>query len=130
MPKFVVPCLMIAVGGGIGSLARFGLSSWLGGAVGGRFPWGTFAVNIAGAFLLGIVGTMIAERLSGGLEFLRYAVAIGFLGGFTTFSTWEFEAHELFGDGEWLTASINLTASVFLGLIAVRLGVLAARALM
>ena len=130
MWKNLIPYLLVAAGGSAGALARFITSAWIGNLSQGRFPWGTFVVNISGCFFLGAVGTMLAERLTDAPAFWRYAIAVGFLGSFTTFSTFKFETQGLLDDGAWVMATLNVTLSVFTGLVAVRLGTLAARALL
>ncbi|MCB2155156.1 fluoride efflux transporter CrcB [bacterium] len=130
MLKNLIPYLLVALGGSAGAVARFATSAWIGNLSESRFPWGTFAVNIAGCFFLGFVGTMVAERLTDTPTIWRYAVAVGFLGSFTTFSTFKFETQGLLDDGAWILATLNVTLSIFIGLVAVRLGTLAARGLL
>jgi CrcB protein len=93
-----------------------------------RFPLGTFLINVSGSFLLGVLGTVIAQRVFPSSEALRLALGVGFLGAFTTFSTFEFETHALLDDGSWLTATANVFASLFIGLLAVRVGIVVAKA--
>jgi CrcB protein len=121
--------LLVGIGGFLGANARFVVARLVGSLFETRFPLGTFAINIAGSFLLGALGTIVAQRISPHSEAMRLALGTGFLGAFTTFSTFEFETHALFGDGSWLMATTNIVASVVLGLIAVRAGVVAAGAL-
>jgi CrcB protein len=92
-----------------------------------RFPLGTFVINISGSFLLGVLGTLVAQKVMPNAESLRLALGVGFLGAFTTFSTFEFETHALFDDGSWLTATTNMFASLFVGLLAVRAGIVVAK---
>jgi fluoride exporter len=99
----------ISLAGGVGALARFGLDSAVAARTAGEFPFGTMAVNLTGAFLLGVLVGAIAD--SDG-----YRVAgIGFLGGYTTFSTWAFESHRLGEDGELRLGALNFGASLVLG---------------
>jgi CrcB protein len=121
------PYVLVASGGALGSLARFVLSRWAGTIVETRFPLGTFVVNVSGSFLLGAIGTLVADRIVANSDTVRLALGIGFLGAFTTFSTFEFETHALFEDGSWLTALTNIFLSLFLGLLAVRAGIVAAK---
>jgi CrcB protein len=107
----------------VGANARFVIARALGAAVPTRFPLGTFVVNLSGCFLLGVLGTVIARSLAPNSDSLRLALGVGFLGAFTTYSTFEFETHALFEDGSWLTATSNMFLSLFLGLVAVRAGV-------
>ena len=92
-----------------------------------RFPLGTFVINISGSFLLGVLGTLVAQKMMPNSESMRLALGVGFLGAFTTFSTFEFETHALFDDGSWLTATTNMFASLFVGLLAVRAGIVVAK---
>jgi CrcB protein len=102
---------------------------WLGTA----FPWGTFFINLSGSFFLGWFMTELSERLMPGgggwlrPDDLRLTVAVGFTGAYTTFSTFEYESHGLLRDGDGLAGMTYLFASVFLGLLAVRLGIRLAR---
>jgi CrcB protein len=124
----LTPYVLVAVGGSLGAIARFVLARWVGLLVETRFPLGTFVINISGSFLLGIVGTLVAEKVFPDSDAVRLALGVGFLGAFTTFSTFEYETHALFEDGSWLSATTNMFVSLFLGLIAVRAGIVAAKA--
>lgn len=123
-----LPYLLVGVGGFLGANARFLIGTWVGATFGTRFPLGTFVVNVSGCFLIGVLGTLIMERLVARPDHVQLLLAIGFLGAYTTFSSFEFENHALFLDGEWLTAAVNIVLSVLLGLVAVRLGVIVAKA--
>lgn len=127
MTRFM-PYLLVGVGGFIGANARFVLARVVGAMFETRFPLGTFVINVSGSFLLGILGTLVAERVMPSSEALRLALGVGFLGAFTTFSTFEFETHALLDDGSWITATANMFASLFVGLVAVRAGIVVARA--
>ncbi len=124
----LLPYLLVGAGGFVGSNARFLLGRWIGG-VDGRFPFGTLLVNLGGSFLLGLLGGFLAQRSSAHADALRLALGVGFCGGFTTFSTFELETHALFEDGVWLPALTNIFASLFLGLLAVRFGMVLGRAI-
>jgi len=123
----LMPYLLVGLGSFIGGNARFILARWVGGVVDGRFPLGTFLINVGGSFVLGALGAILAQRTVPNADALRLAVGIGFCGSFTTFATFEFETHALFEDGAWLSAVTNLFLSLFAGLLAVRLGVVAAK---
>jgi CrcB protein len=123
-----LPYLLVGIGGFLGANARFLVGTWAASTFGARFPWGTFLVNVSGCFLIGVLGTLIMERLVARPDHVQLLLAIGFLGAYTTFSSFEFENHALFLDGEWLTAAANIVLSVLLGLVAVRLGVIVAKA--
>ena len=122
------PYLLVGLGGFFGANARFLLARAIGATVDTPFPLGTFIINIAGSFLLGVVGTIVARQLSPESESLRLALGVGFLGAFTTFSTFEFETHGLLEVGSWLLAGVNMIGSLVVGLIALRLGVVITRA--
>lgn len=125
--KALTPYLMVGVGGFFGANARLVASSLAQKLLGTGFPYGTFIINVSGSFFLGVILTMIAQKsLPWGEEF-RLAIAVGFLGAFTTFSTFEHETSALLGDGEWLYAALNMFGSLFLGLVAVRLGIALAK---
>ncbi|HEY0702405.1 MAG TPA: fluoride efflux transporter CrcB [Candidatus Acidoferrales bacterium] len=118
--------LMVALGGALGSVLRFAVGSYAADRIGTRFPYGTFAVNITGSFLIGLIVTLITERANVNPNW-RYLIPIGFIGGYTTFSAFEYETFRSMQDGKFLIASLNVVLSVALGLLAVWLGVAAAR---
>jgi CrcB protein len=117
----------VGLGGFLGANARFILARGVGMLFETKFPLGTFVINMSGSFLLGVLGTLVAQKVMPNSEAMRLALGIGFLGAFTTFSTFEFETHALFDDGSWLTATINMFASLFVGLVAVRAGIVLAK---
>jgi CrcB protein len=123
-----LPYLLVGVGGFIGANARFVMARWIGTAIDTRFPLGTFVINISGSFLLGVIGTLVAQKLVPQSDAVRLALAVGFLGAYTTFSTFTFESLALLEDGAWLIAVANVLLSVLLGLVAVRAGIVVARA--
>jgi CrcB protein len=123
----LLPYLLVGVGGFIGANARFVVARGVGTLFDTRFPLGTFAINIIGSFLLGVLGTIIAQKVPASSEAMRLALGVGFLGAFTTFSTFAFETHVLLDDGAWLVATTNMLASLVVGLIAVRVGIVVAR---
>jgi CrcB protein len=92
------------------------------------FPWGTFTVNVSGSFLLGLVFTLLAERLTVA-PWVRAAVAIGFLGAYTTFSTLSLERYRLLEARSYLLAGVNVLGSAAAGLLALYGGVVLGRAL-
>jgi CrcB protein len=99
--------LLIALAGGLGALARYGLSGLVLRATGAGLPYGTLAVNVLGCFLFGLVWALAAERMMISPE-MRTIVLVGFLGSFTTLSTFIFESHSLLADARWLVALGNL----------------------
>ena len=120
--------LLIGVAGFAGAVTRFQIEGWVSRMTGGSFPWGTFVVNVSGCLVLGFVFTFLTERLLPHPD-LRSAVTIGFLGSYTTFSTFAFETVRLGEDGAVLLALANVVASVAVGLVAVWLGVTLGRTL-
>lgn len=118
------PYLLVGAGGFLGANARFVIARELGALLDTRFPLGTFVINISGSFLLGLLGVLVAQKVSPDSETLKLALGVGFLGGFTTFSTFELETHALFEGGSWLVATTNMFASLFVGLLAVRAGII------
>ena len=97
-------------------------AQWLGTG----FPYGTFAVNVAGSFAAGLVGAMVTARLLGRPELVRQIVIVGFLGSLTTFSSFMYETNTLVSDGEWARAWVNIGVSLAAGMTGVRLGILLA----
>lgn len=122
-----MPCLLVGLGGFVGANARYLTGRWVDSVAGGRFPLGTFAINVSGSLLLGLLGGVLAARLVPHGDHLRLALGVGFLGAYTTFSTFEFETHALLEDGAWWSASAYAGASVVVGLLAVRLGTVLAK---
>lgn len=99
------PYLLVGLGGFFGANARFVVARGLAALFDTRFPLGTFVINISGSFLLGVLGVVVADRVAPSSESLRLALGVGFLGAYTTFSTFEFETHALFDivAKTWLT---------------------------
>ena len=119
--------LLIALAGAAGTLARYWFSGLVQRASGAAFPWGTFAVNMGGCLLFGLVWSMAEERFLIGPQ-ARSVVLVGFMGAFTTYSTYTFETAQLLRDSEWALALGNIAlqnpsgvAFLFLGLILGRL---------
>ena len=123
----LMPYLLVGLGGFIGANARYVVARLLGALFETRFPLGTLIINVSGSFLLGVLGTLVAQKVMPNSESMRLALGVGFLGAYTTFSTFEFETHALFDDGSWLTATTNIFASLFVGLLAVRAGIVVAK---
>ncbi len=119
--------LIIALGGALGAVSRFLLGNGLSRALGSALPYGTFVINIVGCFAMGLLMTIIVDR-----EMLpaawRLFLCVGFLGGFTTFSSFGYEALMLLTEGRMLAALAYAGGSVVLGLVAAAAGVLCARA--
>ena len=120
--------IFVAVGGATGALARYWLSGWVASAFSGFFPLGTLVVNVLGSFLLGF-GMQAMEAVPVSAE-VRTMLTIGFLGAFTTFSTFSYETVALLRDGDWTRASLYTGLSFVLGLTAVLIGMGAASVLL
>ncbi|HMI53170.1 MAG TPA: fluoride efflux transporter CrcB [Candidatus Saccharimonadales bacterium] len=107
---------LIAIFGAIGTLARYGLQGLVQVRTGGTFPYGTLLINLLGCFFLGLIGQFTLNRMVISPD-LRVAIAVGFFGGFTTFSSFGWETAKMIETGEWLRASTYVAASVVLGLL-------------
>jgi CrcB protein len=120
--------LWICLGGAVGTGARYLLSGWLARTAGISFPWGTLAVNVIGSFLLGLIMQIAlgTDLLS---PTLRLALTTGVMGGFTTYSTFNYETLQYLQRNDWLMASLNLSATVVVCLVAGSLGFVAGRML-
>lgn len=123
-----VEYLWVGLGGFAGANARYVVGSVVGGRVGGAFPYGTFLVNLAGALAIGVILTLLTEVLIAD-PLWRRLVVVGFLGGFTTFSSYTYEAIALIEQGAWGQALAYIVGSNLLGLAACAAGVILARAL-
>jgi fluoride exporter len=119
---------IVALGGAAGAMARYWLSGWAHNRWGPGFPYGTLIINVSGSFVLGLFATLTL-RYAWSDEW-RLLVAIGFLGAFTTFSTFEYETLQLLAEGKrYGAAFVNLVGSVAAGLAAAYAGVVVARLL-
>ncbi|HXR33755.1 MAG TPA: fluoride efflux transporter CrcB [Verrucomicrobiae bacterium] len=107
--------LLIAVFGALGTLARYGLQGLVQVKMGSTFPYGTLAINLTGCFFLGLIGQFTLNRMVISPE-LRMAIAVGFFGGYTTFSSFGWETAKMLEAGEWLWATTYVAASVVFGL--------------
>jgi CrcB protein len=119
---------MVGIGGFLGAIARFWLGGFISNRLGAKFPYGTFVINISGSYLIGLIVTLLAERSHWSANW-RYLIPIGFIGAYTTFSTFELETFQSLRDGEFLFASLNVLLSVVVGFIAVWLGVITGRSI-
>jgi len=111
-----VKIFLIALFGAIGTLARYGLQGVVQIRMGGTYPYGTLLINLTGCLLLGFIGQLTLNRMLISSE-LRIAIAVGFFGGYTTFSSFGWETAKMLEDGEWLRATTYVAASVFAGLL-------------
>ena len=110
--------IAVALGGALGALARYGISTWVFTISSHKFPYATLAVNVLGSFLMGILFVLIIEKAALPAE-MRSLLMIGFLGAFTTFSTFSLDALGLWQNGHVFTALIYILATVILCLIAI-----------
>ena len=117
---------MIAAGGAVGAVMRFWVSNSLYALLGRGFPYGTLAVNVLGSLIMGALYVLFLERMTVSPE-LRAALLIGFLGAFTTFSTFSIETLNLIEQSDYLKAGLNIVISVIACLLAVWLGVIVGR---
>jgi fluoride exporter len=118
----------VGLGGFIGAIARFWLGAYISNRLGTRFPYGTFVINITGSFLIGLTITLLAERTHWNPNW-RYLIPIGFIGAYTTFSTFEYETMRSIQDGEFVIAFLNVSLSLVVGFISVWGGVVTGRML-
>ena len=123
-----MPLLFIGLGGFVGAVTRYLVDGAVTDRTGGGFPWGTLAINLSGSFVLGLLFAMSAERAILPAD-IRGPLMIGFLGAYTTFSTFMLESWRLIESGAWGPAVANLGGSVALGLVAMFLGLTLGRAL-
>jgi fluoride exporter len=123
-----VHLVLIGLGGFVGAVARYLVDGWVAGPTGGSFPWGTFAINASGSFLVGFLAALTIDRSILSPE-IRGPVMIGFVGAYTTFSTWMLESWRLIEAGSWPAALGNLGGSLAAGLLAVFAGLALGRAI-
>src|SRR3990167_3222748 len=119
--------LLIFLGAGLGGVFRFWISNSTYWILGRQFPYGTLVVNVSGCFLMGLLFIILLERFDGIGPQLRSFLLVGFLGGYTTFSSFSIETLNLFENGAWLGAAINILLSVILCMSAAWLGVIGGR---
>lgn len=119
---------IVGLGGFVGANVRYWLGAWIDAQFGLRFPLGTFIINLTGSLLLGFVATLAVERALVDPRW-RLAIAIGFVGAYTTFSTFTYESVKLLEAGAYGLAALNVFGSTALGLIGAGLGIALARAL-
>ena len=118
--------LLVAIGGGAGALARYIAASAIMTRFGGKFPLGTLVINVTGSFLIGFLMTMLTERFELDPRW-RLLLVVGFLGGYTTFSSLEWETYTAVRDGGLWTGMLNVVSSIMIGYVAVWLGAVLAK---
>ncbi len=114
--------LLIAVGGAFGSIARYWVGSTIAGRMGARFPYGTFVINITACIVIGFSLTYLGKR-TGMDPAWRFLIAVGFIGAYSTFSTFEWETLSTLRSGAFALAALYAVGSLILGLIATWCGV-------
>ena len=123
-----MPLVLIALGGAAGATTRYLVDIWISERAGGAFPWGTFAINVSGSLVLGLLFALAIER--GVLPAsVRGPVLIGFIGAYTTFSTLMLESWRLIEDGAVVLGLVNLVGSSVIGMVALVGGLMIGRAL-
>ena len=118
--------LFVGAGGFFGAIVRYSVGLWIGQRWGRSFPLGTFVINVTGSFLIGFLMPLLTERLVVNPQW-RLMLIVGFLGAYTTFSTFEYETGALLTDGEWMFASVNIILSVLIGFMGLKLGEMLAK---
>lgn len=114
--------LMVAIGGALGAVARYGLSGWVHHYFPSAFPWGTLTVNSLGSFVLGFLAVFFAKYFTE-MDLVRLLLITGFLGAFTTFSTFSYQSVVLIQQGKLLLAGSNIVANVTICCVFAGLGV-------
>lgn len=122
---------LVGLGGALGSVARYGISLALAQQTTQSFPWATLIVNVVGSFVIGFASTLLAPAAAGGQEHMKLAAFItkGFCGGFTTFSTFSLETYNLFEEGAYGQAGLNVAGSLLCCFIGVWAGIMCAHAI-
>jgi len=113
---------LVFVGGGAGALIRYIAGTAIMQRFGGSFPLGTLTVNVTGCFIIGVLMTILTERFEFSPNW-RFLLVVGFLGGYTTFSSFEYETLQAVRQGAWGSGILNVVASVVAGYVAVWLGI-------
>jgi CrcB protein len=119
---------MLALGGALGTIVRYQVATAIQARLPVGFPYGTFVVNVTGCFIMGVVTVLLTERLVAHPNW-RFLVPIGFVGAYTTFSTFELETFMAVSEHAWTIAAANVVVSVLAGYAALWAGFIAARAL-
>ena len=114
--------LLISAGAILGANARYWIGDWAARKLGPGFPYGTLIINLSGSFLIGLFLTLATERLMLDPRW-RILVVVGFLGAYTTFSTFTYESMNLLTNGQWVSGILNILGSTLLGIVAVGLGI-------
>jgi fluoride exporter len=115
------PIFLVGIGSAVGGVSRYYLGRWIDLHYRGEggMPWGTFTINVSGSFILGVVGLIVLERLPANYRAFYLLMGTGFCGGFTTFSTFEWETFQLVRNGNWWIALVNVLGSFFCGFLGI-----------
>jgi len=124
----MINAVIIGIGGFFGAIARYGVALWIGQRWGRSFPLGTFVINVSGSFMIGLAMSLLTERFIVNPQW-RLLLVVGFLGAYTTFSTFEYETGALLKDSEWLSAGLNVVLSVVVGFVGLKLGEVIAKSI-
>ncbi|HYG98799.1 MAG TPA: fluoride efflux transporter CrcB [Terriglobales bacterium] len=119
--------LLVGLGGFLGAIARLCVTEYVSGKMGARFPYGTFLVNCSGCFAIGLIVTVLDYHAHWNSNW-RYLLPVGFIGAYTTFSTFELETFRSLQQGEFIAAALNVALSLLLGFVFLYLGVMTGRA--
>lgn len=124
----MVRLFILGFAGALGTISRYLLGGWIYTWLGSEFPYGTLIVNVSGSLAIGFLGTLADERFLLGSQ-VRLTILLGFLGAFTTFSSFTYETWNLLKDGEIFLAGCNLFGSLLACFIGLAVGIFAARLL-
>ncbi|MEO5357691.1 MAG: fluoride efflux transporter CrcB [Nitrospirae bacterium YQR-1] len=113
--------LIVGTGGFLGAIVRYIMSVFIGRRLGINFPWGTLIINVSGSFAVALIMSLFTEKYMVNPQW-RLFLVVGFLGAYTTFSTFEYETGQLIEGGEFLYAALNVLLSVIAGFIALKSG--------
>ncbi len=121
--------ILLATGGALGTLARYGVNGWIsrGSGLATTFPLGTMVANVSGCFVIGVLAALTGSMIGPHRQRLQEFIMIGFCGGYTTFSSFGIQSINLAADGEWTAVGLNVIGSNLLGLAAVYLGLVCGR---
>lgn len=118
---------LIFLGAGLGGVFRYWIANSIYSILDRQFPYGTLVVNVSGCFLMGLLYIIISERFEALAPQLRSLLLIGLLGGYTTFSSFSIETLNLFENGAWLSAALNILLNLILCIVATWMGVIGGR---